>query len=408
MELIATVLQQWRPIASLSILGYLGICQALRFRRLHDLQRRFPMRTKEELASMTVDQAYEIQRIVMDWEFPYMVDKALNFALFKTYGIPTISSLLQKTTEFSAKNTAGKRAVDTTILIGEFLNNPPSSKRACSGISRMNYIHSKYQRAGKISNPDMLYTLALFALEPSRWIARHEWRALTPLELCAFGVFWKSVGDAMGISYPPLLASDEWRDGLHWLDELAAWADAYEAEYMVPAQSNRAVADHTTKILTYGMPESEGFTKFGRLVTATLMDERLRIAMMYDKPPAWLQSVVDATLKMRKFVMRYAALPRRTAFGFLSEEPDKETGKLYRKVYLAEPWYVPERYKWSVQGALRWVFGLALPAKQWQSEGYVVEEVGPFAMKGQGLQEFEKGVEDLMGSGRGGCPFGKI
>lgn len=44
---------------------------------------------------------------------------------------------------------------------------------------------SKYQKAGKISNEDMIYTLALFALEPARWIKRYEWRELTDLEYCS-------------------------------------------------------------------------------------------------------------------------------------------------------------------------------------------------------------------------------
>jgi hypothetical protein len=49
----------------------------------------------------------------------------------------------------------------------------------------MNYLHSRYQKAGKISNDDMLYTLSLFVLEVKRWVGLYEWRSLTPLEICA-------------------------------------------------------------------------------------------------------------------------------------------------------------------------------------------------------------------------------
>lgn len=49
----------------------------------------------------------------------------------------------------------------------------------------MNYLHSRYQKAGKISNDDMLYTLSLFVLEVERWVGLYEWRSLTPLEICA-------------------------------------------------------------------------------------------------------------------------------------------------------------------------------------------------------------------------------
>lgn len=50
----------------------------------------------------------------------------------------------------------------------------------------------------------MLYTLSLFVTEPIRFIDAYEWRSLTELEKCALGTYWKSVGDAMGISYEPL------------------------------------------------------------------------------------------------------------------------------------------------------------------------------------------------------------
>lgn len=55
--------------------------------------------------------------------------------------------------------------------------------------ARMNYLHSLYQRSGKISNDDMLYTLSLFILEVERWIRLYEWRKLTDMELCALYVF---------------------------------------------------------------------------------------------------------------------------------------------------------------------------------------------------------------------------
>ncbi len=61
----------------------------------------------------------------------------------------------------------------------------------------MNYIHSGYQRAGKISNEDLLYTLSVFITEPISWIAKYEWRELTDMEICAIGTFWKSIGDSM-------------------------------------------------------------------------------------------------------------------------------------------------------------------------------------------------------------------
>lgn len=49
----------------------------------------------------------------------------------------------------------------------------------------MNYLHGRYQKAGKISNDDMLYTLSLFVLEVERWTREYDWRPLTQMEICA-------------------------------------------------------------------------------------------------------------------------------------------------------------------------------------------------------------------------------
>ena len=72
--------------------------------------------------------------------------------------------------------------------------------RSREAFGRLNYLHGLYIKQGKISNDDLLYTLALFMVEPPRMIAKTEWRCLTDLEVCALAVFHKSMGDAMEIN----------------------------------------------------------------------------------------------------------------------------------------------------------------------------------------------------------------
>jgi len=50
----------------------------------------------------------------------------------------------------------------------------------------MNYIHSRYQKAGKISNDDLLYTLSVFITEPINWVEMYEWREMSDTEKNAF------------------------------------------------------------------------------------------------------------------------------------------------------------------------------------------------------------------------------
>jgi hypothetical protein len=142
----------------------------------------------------------------------------------------------------------------------------------------MNYIHSNYQKAGKISNADLLYTLSVFITEPITWIQRYEWRSITDTEICAIGTLWKSIGDAMGIQYEGFLCKSQWKDGLEFYEDITAWADGYEAKYMVPAETNKTVADYLIPMLLFYVPKSaEGGA---RNVVGYLIGDRLRRSMM--------------------------------------------------------------------------------------------------------------------------------
>lgn len=280
-------------------LSYLTLVAFLRNRHLRSTLAKYPYPTRSSFASMTNEDAYLIQQDLSELEFPLMFSKSLQFALFRTYGIPTISKLLVQTSQFSEESTATKRYTDTVVLLAEFMGYHPTSTRSIEAIGRMNYIHSQYQKSGKILDDDLLYTLALFAGEPVRWIDKYEWRKLEDFEKCAIGTFWKAIGDAMGIPFGKLRSGREgWVDGLQWWDELIDWSAEYEKSFMVPDTNNRKTADQTVAILLYSVP---GFAKgAGRKVVSALMDDRLRTAMMYvqslsgciqlQKPPSDSQS----------------------------------------------------------------------------------------------------------------------
>lgn len=273
----------WTPIYLLLLL-YPIICTLLRNDRLRHTLVLFQFWDRRSFAKMTDKDAYLIQQIVGELEFPFTFEKALQFALFRTYGIPSVSKLLVATSQFSEPSTACKRYADTALLISEFLGHDPTAERTRQALARMNFIHSNYQKAGKILDDDMLYTLGLFACEPVRWINRYEWRKLEDFEVCASGTLWKSIGDAMGISYEKLKSGTggkegTWKDGLEWWEEIDEWTQQYEREKMVPAATNHKTAEQTTRILLWTLP---GPIKGpGRHLVSALMDDRLRKAMTW-------------------------------------------------------------------------------------------------------------------------------
>lgn len=244
----------------------------------------FPYTTRASFASMTDSDAQQIQQVDAELEFPFTFEKALQFALFRSYGIPTVSKLLVATSQFSEPSTACKRYVDTVTLISEFMGYNPTEERTREAIARMNFIHSNYRKSGKLLDDDMLYTLALFVTEPIRWINKYEWRKLDDIELCALGTFWKSVGDAMEISWEKLKSGTggkegTWKDGLQWVEEVMEWSEQYEKEYMVPNINSMKTADETTTILLWSVPRP--LKGVGKNFVSALMDDRLRNAMMY-------------------------------------------------------------------------------------------------------------------------------
>ena len=160
------------------------------------------------------------------------------------------------------------------------VGNSPISQRAHASFARVRWLHSGYRASGKITDFDMLYTLALFALEPVRFINSYEWRQLSDLERCAIGTFWKSAGDALDISYEALPSGPNgFKDGIHWLEEMEAWRLDYEAVHMVPDVKNRKVADQTTAVLVYLLPNA--LVPVGLQFVSYMMDDRLRRAMLY-------------------------------------------------------------------------------------------------------------------------------
>ncbi|RAH48197.1 uncharacterized protein BO95DRAFT_408625 [Aspergillus brunneoviolaceus CBS 621.78] len=393
----------------LAITSYVTLVNLLRFRIVKWMHKRYNYPTRESFARMTDDDAWAIQKTMLEQEFPFFYLKSLQFALFRTYGIPTISKLLAGTAQFSKPETSLKRYADTVVLIQEFMGNAPSSHRARIAIARTRWMHNGYRASGEILEDDMLYTLALFAVQPVRFLEKYEWRGATDLERCAIGTFWKSVGDNLNISYDALPSGKNgFQDGLHWLEEAIAWADAYEAKCMVPHVKNRETADQTTEVLLYMVPEA--FKHVGLKFVSYMMDDRLRKAMMYDPPPTAYARVFAGLLAVRRFAMRHLALPRPYILRYKTFTDVDEHGRIFSTEWDAAPYYAKPtlRNRWGPVAWLTWAFGRPLPGdegKKYYPQGYYVPDVGPKYFEGRGRKELQQITEELGSSRRGQCPF---
>lgn len=76
-------LRQILSYVLVGLIAYPTIVSLLRFRRLKKLHEKYHYPTRESMAQMTDNDAWEIQKAVSELEFPFMYIKALQFALFR-------------------------------------------------------------------------------------------------------------------------------------------------------------------------------------------------------------------------------------------------------------------------------------------------------------------------------------
>ncbi|CAN0095937.1 unnamed protein product, partial [Ectocarpus sp. 8 AP-2014] len=183
----------------------------------------------------------EVVRQMAQLEFPFLMTKALEFALFATYGVPSISKLLDKTGEF--RKHVGKRYDDTDFILREYLESGKDGDRGRTAMGRLNAIHSMY--AKEISNADMLFTLSQFVTAPALWINRYGWRRCMDSEKEALLAHYGEMGRRMGIK-----GVDSWKT---WQDADDFQA-AYAKEHFRFAASNAAIAGVTVDLFVSLVP----------------------------------------------------------------------------------------------------------------------------------------------------------
>lgn len=238
-----------------------------------------------------VQDCREIVFLLTCYEFPWDIERALEFALFRTYAVPSISSLLDKTGEFARR--PRKRYDDTELILAEILENGFDSRRGRAALARMNQMHGRFP----ISNGDFLYVLSTFVFEPIRWIERFGWRALTQQEKLAIFHYYRELGGHMHI-----------RDIPEDIREFERYNRNYEAQHFGYADTNQRIGSITRDLLL-GFYLPRRIIPLGRPIVHALMDKPLLRAMGFPQPPDLLRRTVVAALKLRAWVLE--RLPER-------------------------------------------------------------------------------------------------
>jgi len=244
----------------------------------------------------SLDPLRDHQRIVFlcaSYEFPFDMTRSLEFALFRTFAVPSIAALLDRTGEFTRR--AQKRYDDTDLIMSQIYEYGYDSERGRLAIKRMNGIHKRFY----ISNEDFLYVLSAFIYEPVRWTQRFGWRAMVENERQGLYHFWREVGRRMNI-----------RDIPESYEAFEQYNLAYERQqfrYTEPAR--RVGAATRDMLLAWFLPKS--LWPLGNPFVYALMDDRLLEAFGFPKPSAATRRLVEGALRMRSRLVRL--LPERRA-----------------------------------------------------------------------------------------------
>jgi hypothetical protein len=233
-----------------------------------------------------LDPRRDHQRIIFlssCFDFPFDTTRALEFALFRTFGVPSISALLDRTGEFGKR--AQKRYDDTDIIVSELMEWGYDSERGRGALRRMNQQHGRFA----IANDDFLYVLSTFIFEPIRWNQRFGWRLMCEQERLAYFYFWREVGRRMNIRDIP---SD--------YEVFERFNRNYEVNNFCFTEANRRVGAATVELFADWFPKI--LSPVVRSSIYALLDDPLMSAFGFPTPSKLMRLAVSNAVRLRGFL----------------------------------------------------------------------------------------------------------
>jgi hypothetical protein len=259
------------------------------------MTRRFEILRRIEQLDPVRDHQH-IVHLSFGYEFPWDSIRALEIALYRTYCVPSISALLDRTGEF--RENTQRRYDDTSILVAEMCKWGYERGRGKAALERMNWAHSHF----KITNDDFLYVLSTFIYEPIRWIDAFGWRPTCLNERLGYYQFWREIGARMGITGVP--AS---------YDAFEAWSRAYEIRQFRFTDTNRRIAVATRDLFASWFPRvAAPLVRYG---IYAMLDDAMITSFGFPRPLPLTRPLLRSLLKLRGRAVRWFP-PRRTACFF--------------------------------------------------------------------------------------------
>lgn len=235
----------------------------------------------------------EIYRIVTMLEFPWDMNQALGLALYRTYAVPSIGSLLARTGEFTERTQ--KRYDDTGLILSAIGESGFDSPEGRAAIRRMNQMHGRYG----IPNDDMRYVLSTFVTVPIRWLDEYGYRPLSEAEKVASACYYGRLGQLMNIKDVPAT----WQEHGRLMDD-------YERDHFGYDAGAVAVSEATLRLMATFPPSDKAPRRAVRRSALALMDDALLNAFGYAPPTRIERRVYRGAIRARGRLLRHVPARR--------------------------------------------------------------------------------------------------
>lgn len=288
---------------------------ASRYDVLHQIERLDPERDHQRIVHLS-----------FGYDFPWDSIRALEIALYRTYCVPSISALLDRTGEFH--HNSQRRYDDTSILVAEMCEWGYESGRGKDALERMNWAHAHY----KIANDDFLYVLSTFIYEPVRWIDTVGWRPTCANERLGYYYFWREIGKRMGIvDIPPSYEAFE------------TWSREYERKTFRFAETNQRVGTSTRDLFAAWFPRF--LTPIVRYSIYAMLDDDMIRSFGFPQPLPLTRPVLRSMLKLRGWAIGW--LPPLREPHFFTDDRNRTHPQGYEIAKLGPPKLVAAETKRS-------------------------------------------------------------
>lgn len=224
---------------------------------------------------------------------PRLVHALFTVAFLQQVAVPAMARTLHRRGTGDVVRDTLRRDDDTIVFFGQLLDHGPDPPTGRAWIDRLNEIHSRFP----IRSADSVYTLATLACGPHDLTAALGASPFTPAEREAHWWFWRRVAEHQHLEAVP----DD-------VEELRAWARAYEEREYAASDDGRAVA--RALVTAFGqrcLPP--GLRRWDAHVIATLCPPHLRRVHDLPDPGPLLAAATRAALTAYRLTLPLHPVP---------------------------------------------------------------------------------------------------